>query len=100
MSSLRAPHTYFHPRCASQKSIVLRPSVDDNRRMNAIHDMGGRHGFGKIDARQNDPVFKHRWHGRVYAMAMHKPLPVADGFRYMIEKLPADTYLSYSYSEE
>ncbi len=68
--------------------------------MNAIHDMGGMHGFGPIVPEANEPVFHHAWQGRVYAMAMYTPVPVPGGFRYMIEKMPAQHYLASSYYEK
>ncbi len=62
--------------------------------------MGGMHGFGAIEPEQDEPVFHHRWQGRVYAMAMYTPVPVPGGFRYMIEKMSARTYLTSSYYEK
>ena len=68
--------------------------------MNAIHDMGGMHGFGPIEPEADEPVFHHPWQGRVYVMEMYTPVPVPGGFRYMIEKMPAQQYLASSYYEK
>ena len=32
---------------------------------NTIHDMGGMHGFGPVEAEPNEPVFHETWEGRV-----------------------------------
>ena len=36
--------------------------------MNGIHDMGGMHGMGPVQAETNEPVFHERWEGRVYVL--------------------------------
>ena len=37
--------------------------------MDGVHDMGGMDGFGKVEPEPNEPVFHHRWEGRVLAMS-------------------------------
>jgi nitrile hydratase subunit beta len=37
--------------------------------MDGVHDMGGMDGFGKVEPEVNEPVFHHRWEGRVLAMS-------------------------------
>ena len=37
--------------------------------MDGVHDMGGTDGFGKVEPEANEPVFHHRWEGRVLAMS-------------------------------
>lgn len=37
---------------------------------NGAHDMGGMHGFGRVDYDPNEPVFHEPWEGRMYAMMM------------------------------
>ena len=37
--------------------------------MDGVHDMGGMDGFGKVEPEANEPVFHHRWEGRVLAMS-------------------------------
>jgi nitrile hydratase subunit beta len=36
--------------------------------MNGVHDMGGMHGMGPIQAEKNEPVFHAPWEGRAYAV--------------------------------
>ena len=36
--------------------------------MNGVHDMGGMHGFGRVQAEANEPPFHAPWEGRVLAM--------------------------------
>lgn len=71
--------------------------------MNGIHDMGGMDGFGSIVRESDEPVFHHRWEGRVYALTrVVKPwlrgrrLP---GFRFVLESIPPADYLRMSYYE-
>ena len=67
---------------------------------NAIHDMGGMHGFGKVEPEENEPVFHEKWESRVYAMnrAMG-PLRLwtIDEGRASQETLPPSVYVSSSY---
>ena len=67
---------------------------------NTIHDMGGMHGFGKVEPEANEPVFHGPWEGRVHAL--QRAIGVAelwsiDGGRASLETLPPVTYLSSSY---
>ena len=71
--------------------------------MNTIHDMGGMDGFGPIEPEENEPVFHHRWEGRVYALTRAvgrwgrgREWP---NFRYTLESIPPAEYLSMSYYE-
>ena len=43
--------------------------------MNGIHDMGGMHGLGPIEAEKNEPVFHARWEGRVLALTFANTRP-------------------------
>src|ERR1044071_1259295 len=70
--------------------------------MDGVHDMGGMDGFGKVEPEPNEPVFHHRWEGRV--LAMSRALGVfrqwsIDTSRYAIELLSPAVYLSSSYYE-
>jgi nitrile hydratase subunit beta len=70
--------------------------------MDGIHDMGGMDGFGKVEPEPNEPVFHHRWEGRV--LAMSRALGVfrawsIDTSRYAIELLSPTVYLASSYYE-
>ena len=37
--------------------------------MDGVHDMGGMHGFGKVKAEQNEPVFHAEWEARCLALS-------------------------------
>ena len=68
--------------------------------MDGIHDMGGMHGFGKVEPEPNEPVFHAPWEGRTLAMnrAMgYTGIWTIDQTRFGIEKLPPDVYLTSSY---
>jgi nitrile hydratase subunit beta len=67
---------------------------------NSIHDMGGVHGFGQVEAEPHEPVFHDDWEGRVYALqrAMGATgLWTIDGGRASLENLPPLAYLTASY---
>ena len=36
--------------------------------MNGVHDMGGMHGFGKVEPEPDEPSVPRAWEGRVLAM--------------------------------
>jgi nitrile hydratase len=68
--------------------------------MNGVHDMGGMHGFGKVEPEPNEPVFHAPWEGRVLAMQRAMTYTGAwniDMSRDAQEHLPAQVYLSVSY---
>ena len=68
--------------------------------MNGVHDMGGMHGFGKVEPEAREPVFHAPWEGRVLALNRalgHLRLWTIDGFRFARETLPATVYLGASY---
>jgi nitrile hydratase subunit beta len=67
---------------------------------NSVHDMGGIHGFGPIEAEAEEPVFHADWEARVYALqrAMGATgLWTIDGGRASLENLPPIEYLAASY---
>ena len=70
--------------------------------MNGIHDMGGMHGMGPIQAEKNEPVFHHPWEGRAFALnlAVRVGNGNLDNTRYGIELLPPADYLRMSYYEK
>jgi nitrile hydratase len=69
--------------------------------MNGIHDMGGMHGLGPIEAEKNEPVFHARWEGRVLALTFAMGATGKLGhFRYYLERIPAVDYLRMSYYEK
>jgi nitrile hydratase len=70
--------------------------------MNGIHDLGGMHGLGPVDAEPNEPVFHHEWERRAFALTM------AAGFlgrwnidmgRFAREQMPPAEYLATTYYE-
>jgi nitrile hydratase len=69
--------------------------------MNGIHDMGGMHGLGAIEAEKNEPVFHARWEARVLALSFAMAATGKLGlFRYYLERIPAVDYLRMSYYEK
>ena len=68
--------------------------------MNGVHDMGGMHGFGKVEPEPNEPVFHAPWEGRV--LAMQRAMSYTGAFnidmsRAAQEGLPPQVYLGVSY---
>jgi nitrile hydratase len=68
--------------------------------MDGVHDMGGMHGFGKVEPEQDEPVFHDDWERRLYALyrAMsYAGVWVIDQARFARERLPPAVYLASSY---
>jgi len=68
--------------------------------VNGVHDMGGMHGFGKVEPEPNEPVFHALWEGRVLAMVRSMTYTGAwniDMSRSAQEGLPPHVYLGVSY---
>jgi len=70
--------------------------------MNGIHDMGGMHGFGRVEREANEPVFHAAWEGRVLGLtracsAQH--IFNIDESRHAIERMAPIDYLASSYYE-
>ena len=38
--------------------------------MNGVHDMGGMHGFGPVQPKENEPVFHSPWEAQAFGMAL------------------------------
>ncbi len=71
--------------------------------MNAIHDMGGMHGFGAVDAERDEPPFHEAWEGRaggILEVMTYPPGFTVDRFRYLRETLRPDLYLTQNYYEQ
>jgi nitrile hydratase len=71
--------------------------------MNGIHDMGGMHGMGRVNAEPNEPVFHEVWEGRVHALT--RAIGAwgkwnIDTGRYYIERIAPADYLRMSYYEK
>jgi nitrile hydratase len=70
--------------------------------MNGVHDMGGMHGMGPIQAEKAEPVFHADWESRVFALTRAVGAWGKwniDAFRYQKELIPAAEYLRMSYYE-
>ena len=68
--------------------------------MNGIHDMGGMHGFGRVEVEADEPVFHARWEARVFGMSAMIRLRLPgniDAGRHGLEKLDPVTYLKDGY---
>ena len=68
--------------------------------MDGVHDMGGMHGFGKVEPEPNEPVFHAPWEGRTYAINRalgYTGIWTIDETRAGIENLPPEVYLGSSY---
>jgi nitrile hydratase beta subunit len=70
--------------------------------MNGVHDMGGMHGMGAIEAERHEPVFHAEWERRTFAITL------ASIFlgkwnshmrRHAFEQMPPTEYLATSYYE-
>ena len=70
--------------------------------MNGPHDLGGAQGFGPVAWEKDEPVFHHRWEGRVFGMqnaASRMGFWHIDRSRHARERIPAAQYLANSYYE-
>ncbi|MCW5773907.1 MAG: nitrile hydratase subunit beta [Rhodospirillaceae bacterium] len=70
--------------------------------MNSIHDMGGMHGFGRVEREKNEPVFHADWERRTFGvvnLAMGAAQIYVDEIRHAIEKMPPAEYLESPYYE-
>lgn len=71
--------------------------------MNGIHDLGGMHGFGAIEAEHDEPPFHAAWEGRAGGLLEVMTFPAGftvDRFRYLRETLRPDFYLTQNYYEQ
>ncbi|NTF47019.1 nitrile hydratase subunit beta [Rhizobium rhizogenes] len=70
--------------------------------MNGIHDMGGMHGFGKIQYLPEESPFREEWEGRMFALLATVTglgLMNVEEWRHGIERMNPAEYLSASYYE-
>jgi nitrile hydratase len=68
--------------------------------MNGIHDMGGMHGFGRVEVEKGEPVFHARWEARVFGISLLAGLRLggnSDERRHGLERLDPLTYLRFGY---
>lgn len=69
--------------------------------MNGVHDLGGMHGFGRVEHEEQEPVFHAAWEGRIAGIrrAIRVPVGGLDEWRHRIERLEPERYLGASYYE-
>jgi nitrile hydratase len=70
--------------------------------VNGIHDMGGMHGFGRVQREANEPVFHAAWEARVLGVSRAcsaRGLFNIDEGRHAIERMAPGDYLASSYYE-
>jgi nitrile hydratase subunit beta len=65
--------------------------------VDGIHDLGGRQGFGRVEAEPGEPPFHAAWEGRVHGMS--EAATLGPGFRHAIERMGTLAYLETSYYE-
>jgi nitrile hydratase len=70
--------------------------------MNGIHDLGGMHGMGPIDAETDEPIFHAEWERRMFALMLATFANGSfkgDEFRHAINRMEPAEYLNTSYYE-
>jgi nitrile hydratase len=70
--------------------------------MNGAHDMGGQHGFGRVEPEPDEPVFHADWERRAFALTLAMGATGEwnlDASRYARESLPPAEYLTKTYYE-
>ena len=69
--------------------------------MDGIHDLGGKHGFGKVVIEPDEPVFHERWEAKVFPIIIAARTVGArtsvDQFRHAIERIDPVAYLTDGY---
>ena len=71
--------------------------------MNGVHDIGGMHGFGKVEPEPEGEAFHHAWEGRAFALTRamaYCGLWNIDIIRWYREVLPPAVYMAASYFEK
>src|SRR5680860_1796008 len=71
--------------------------------MDGIHDLGGRQGFGRVDADEKEEAFHSDWEARAYAIvrSMTKaPGWTLDRFRFTREQIDPAVYLTRPYYDQ
>jgi nitrile hydratase beta subunit len=69
--------------------------------MDAIHDLGGKAGFGAVVREKHEPVFHARWEAKVFALMRASGAAGAflntDRFRHLVERINPVAYLTHGY---
>lgn len=71
--------------------------------MNGIHDLGGMHGFGPIHRDDAEPLFKHDWERRAFALliaVIAADLLNMDEARDGVERMDPLLYMKTVYGDE
>jgi nitrile hydratase beta subunit len=76
---------------------VQRASLRAEAAVNGIHDMGGLHGFGRVEVEPDEPVFHARWEERVFGIVTSLPAGNIDAGRHGLERLDPVSYLQNGY---
>jgi nitrile hydratase subunit beta len=69
--------------------------------VDGIHDLGGMHGFGPVEAEPDEPVFHEPWESRVFGLSLVAGAAglIHGSGRARIEAMPPAEYLAASYYE-
>lgn len=72
--------------------------------MNGVHDLGGMHGFGRVEREENEPPFHASWEAVMVAIQNavcreDRGVINIDEFRHGIERMDPAEYLATSYYE-
>jgi nitrile hydratase subunit beta len=69
--------------------------------VDGIHDLGGKHGFGRVEREIDEPVFHADWEPRVFAIVRTAiefgARSNVDQFRHAIERIDPAAYLTHTY---
>lgn len=71
--------------------------------MNGVHDMGGMHGLGPVEAEKDEPVFHADWEAKALALTLAMGAWGKwniDASRHQRELIPGPAYLRMSYYEK
>ena len=85
--------------------VPAKPAIGHrrDRSVDGIHDLGGMHGFGPVEADPEERGFHAWWEAHVVACVdagIHWRLYTIDEFRHSRERLPPVQYLEASYFEQ
>ena len=68
--------------------------------MDGIHDLGGMHGFGRVEVEPDEPPFHESWEGRLHGVRLASGIAIGRGsLRPDIERMGNAEYLATSYYE-
>jgi nitrile hydratase len=70
--------------------------------VNGVHDLGGMHGFGPVEAEVDEPVFHHDWERRAFGLTLaagYLGRWNLDQTRFAREQMPPGDYLTTTYYE-